>query len=118
MSQFFRSESCKGEKCTLCGAPADLKVGEEIMHDDPNPYRHNWTAYICGDCGDRLFAIAPHCVGRVPRGFSPLNVGYSAAALITATNPLFCSSCQLPMRLDPIGVYRCPRCGRTEFEIE
>jgi len=26
---------------------ATHKVGEEIPHDDPNPHRHNLTAYVC-----------------------------------------------------------------------
>jgi hypothetical protein len=59
MRTFHRSASCDGERCTLCGAPADLKVGEEIMHDDPMPSRHNWTAYICAPCGRRLFFPSP-----------------------------------------------------------
>jgi DNA-directed RNA polymerase subunit RPC12/RpoP len=52
---FWRSASCGGETCALCGAPAALKVGEEIMHDDPHPDRHNFTAYVCLRCGNRLF---------------------------------------------------------------
>lgn len=31
----------------MCGDPAVAKVGEEIMHDDPNHNRHNFTAYLC-----------------------------------------------------------------------
>lgn len=42
----FVSESCQGEVCR-CGAPAVAKIGEEIAHDDPNPNRHNLTAYVC-----------------------------------------------------------------------
>jgi imidazolonepropionase-like amidohydrolase len=38
--------ACRGEVC-WCGRPAAKKVGEEIMFDDPNPARHNLTAYIC-----------------------------------------------------------------------
>jgi hypothetical protein len=35
----------------MCGkAPAVVKVGEEIAHDDPNPHRHNATAYLCREC--------------------------------------------------------------------
>jgi hypothetical protein len=49
------SESCQGENCTLCGAPATHKVGEEIMKDDPQPVRHNLTSYICCHCFVRLF---------------------------------------------------------------
>lgn len=43
----FISESCEGEFCSMCGKPATNKVGEEIMHDDPLPNRHNLTAYVC-----------------------------------------------------------------------
>lgn len=43
----FVSISCEGEKCSVCGAPAKAKIGEEIMHDDPMPNRHNLTAYVC-----------------------------------------------------------------------
>lgn len=47
MSNRFVSASCQGERCTMCGAPAEAKVGEEIMWDDPNRNRHNLTAYVC-----------------------------------------------------------------------
>jgi hypothetical protein len=40
------SKACIGEKC-WCGEPAAKKVGEEILFDDPNPARHNLTAYVC-----------------------------------------------------------------------
>lgn len=40
------SKCCGGEKC-YCGLPATHKVGEEIQHDDPQPNRHNLTAYVC-----------------------------------------------------------------------
>lgn len=43
----FISESCRGERCSVCGDSATHKVGEEIPHDDPLPIRHNLTAYIC-----------------------------------------------------------------------
>ena len=43
----FVNASCQGELCTMCGAPAVAKVGEEIAHDDPMPHRHNLTAYVC-----------------------------------------------------------------------
>jgi hypothetical protein len=33
----------------MCGKPAAAKVGEEIFDDDPHPYRHNFTAYVCAD---------------------------------------------------------------------
>lgn len=43
----FVSASCKGEECRICQLPATHKVGEEIASDDPNPNRHNLTAYVC-----------------------------------------------------------------------
>jgi hypothetical protein len=43
----FISESCEGEFCSFCMKPATHKIGEEIMHDDPMPMRHNLTAYVC-----------------------------------------------------------------------
>lgn len=43
----WRSSTCKGEVCSICGAPAAAKVGEEIAYDDPMPTRHNLTAYVC-----------------------------------------------------------------------
>lgn len=50
----FVSSACAGEVCNFrigiggaCGTPATHKVGEEIMHDDPNPARHNLVAYLC-----------------------------------------------------------------------
>jgi hypothetical protein len=43
----FVSGSCRGEFCAVCGAAATHKVGEEIPHDDPDPGRHNLTAYLC-----------------------------------------------------------------------
>ena len=48
------SKCCEGEVCSLCGKPAQRKVGEEILHDDPNPYRHNLTAYVCLDHFNRI----------------------------------------------------------------
>ena len=51
------SASCGGEVCG-CGAPATHKMGEEIMHDDPNPYRHNLTAYVCCACFRRVVGDA------------------------------------------------------------
>ncbi len=43
----FVSLSCIGVRCSMCGQPAAHKVGEEMMSDDPNPIRHNLTAYVC-----------------------------------------------------------------------
>jgi len=64
---YWRSATCAGETCSLCGAPAEAKVGEEIAHDDPHPMRHNLTAYICakhfadlmGPAGSRLMMRRP-----------------------------------------------------------
>lgn len=42
------SMCCQGERCAICKEPAEAKVGEEIMPDDPFPHRHNLTAYVCG----------------------------------------------------------------------
>lgn len=47
--QAFVSATCEGERCSICGAPAAAKVGEEIPFDHPHPYRHNLTAYVCAD---------------------------------------------------------------------
>lgn len=38
---------CQGERCSMCGAQAWHKVGEEMFSSDPMPYRHNLTAYVC-----------------------------------------------------------------------
>jgi hypothetical protein len=54
----FRSASCVGELCRICSAPAAAKVGEEIMHDDPIPNRHNLTAYVCRDHFVMIFGRA------------------------------------------------------------
>jgi hypothetical protein len=61
MSETFVSATCGGEKCSICGAPAAAKVGEEIAFDDPMPHRHNLTAYICADHLDWIFTnrVAP-----------------------------------------------------------
>jgi hypothetical protein len=53
----FVSETCVGERCH-CGEPAVRKVGEEIPHDDPNPARHNLTAYVCARHYVELFGDA------------------------------------------------------------
>jgi hypothetical protein len=44
----YISTACEGERC-FCGQPAVKKIGEEIMFDDPNPHRHNLTAYVCAE---------------------------------------------------------------------
>ncbi len=57
----FVSASCGGEKCSMCGKDATHKVGEEIMHDDPNPNRHNYTAYVCCGCFRKILGPAVPC---------------------------------------------------------
>jgi len=43
----FVSACCEGERCRICGSPAEHKVEETIFDDDPMPVRHPLTAYIC-----------------------------------------------------------------------
>lgn len=65
----FVSASCQGETCNLrvtepprrCGKPATHKVGEEILHDDPNQIRHNLTAYVCCSHFARIVGPAAPC---------------------------------------------------------
>jgi len=57
----FVSASCKGEKCNICKSPATHKVGEEILSDDPNPVRHNLTAYVCCKCFRLIMGSAVPC---------------------------------------------------------
>lgn len=62
----FVSGSCRGEKCGMCyrhggDSPATHKVGEEIMHDDPNPIRHNFTQYVCCDHFEQILGLAVPC---------------------------------------------------------
>jgi hypothetical protein len=65
----FVSESCEGVKCCAikdfksspvkyCGKPAKHKLGEEMMHDDPNPNRHNLTQYVCCEDYVRVVGLA------------------------------------------------------------
>jgi len=61
------SASCGGEVCG-CGAPATHKLGEEIMHDDPNPYRHNLTAYVCCACFRHVVGDAVWHTAATPEG--------------------------------------------------
>lgn len=48
MNKSFVSACCDGEKC-WCGAPAEHKVEETILPDDPMPNRHGLSAYVCHD---------------------------------------------------------------------
>lgn len=57
----FVSASCGGERCQICGDAATHKVGEEILHDDPMPIRHNLTAYVCCDCFQMIFGPMADC---------------------------------------------------------
>ena len=56
----FVSSSCAGEICS-CGAGATHKVGEVIMHDDPDKMRHEYTAYVCCDCFQAIMGPAVCC---------------------------------------------------------
>lgn len=63
MENHFVSECCEGETCTMCekSTPATHKVGEEIFYDDPNGYRHNFTAYVCCKHFKQIFGRAVFC---------------------------------------------------------
>lgn len=51
----FVSGCCQGETCHMCGTrPAEHKVAEVIQYDDPNPNRHELTAYVCHHCFCRI----------------------------------------------------------------
>lgn len=58
------SASCGGERCSVCGAPATHKVGEEIQWDAPeqDQFRHNYTAYVCCEHFRMIFGSAVPCV--------------------------------------------------------
>jgi uncharacterized protein YuzE len=43
----FTPASARGEKCRMCGQPAQRKVEEVIFSDDPMEMRHPYTAYVC-----------------------------------------------------------------------
>lgn len=55
MSNKFISASCKGELCK-CGKLSAAKISEEIFHDDPNPFRHPLSVYVCEECFDNLMS--------------------------------------------------------------
>lgn len=42
----FVSGHCQGERC-YCGKPADHKIEEVVFRDDPLPFRHPLTRYVC-----------------------------------------------------------------------
>jgi len=58
--------ACYSERCTfqgsymLCGKQAMHKAGEEILDDDPNPIRHNLTAYVCCEHFAAMFGPTSH----------------------------------------------------------
>jgi hypothetical protein len=60
----FVSASCEGESCSICGKPATHKVGEEIMWDDPQKCRHNFTAYVCCEHFQMIFGSAVPCADK------------------------------------------------------
>jgi hypothetical protein len=47
MTGRFVSGACKGERCSVCGKPAEHKIEEAVLFDDPFPARHPLTAYVC-----------------------------------------------------------------------
>lgn len=57
----FVSACCAGELCARCTSPATHKVGEEVLPDEPNPHRHNLTAYLCCTHFRELFGPAAPC---------------------------------------------------------
>lgn len=59
----YVSLTCQGVRCSMCGLPATHKVGEEIAHDDPNPIRHNLTAYVCCAHFTTIMGLAWPCDG-------------------------------------------------------
>lgn len=46
----------------MCGMPATHKVAEEIMFDDPVPYRHGRSQYICCECFQILMGRSAGCL--------------------------------------------------------
>lgn len=61
LNSYHSSASCRGERCTVCGVDATHKLGEEIMHDDPFPHRHNLTAYVCCEHFRMILGPATRC---------------------------------------------------------
>lgn len=96
----FVGASCDGERCH-CGAPAVRKVGEEISYDDPNPRRHNLTAYVCA----RHFSEMMGPAGARSVGYTALASGSGDyAALARAIE-----------RLLPIGIHETPDYAEVSF---
>ena len=48
-----RSDSCIGEKCTMCKKEAFHKVSEVQFEDMPS-IGHGLTAYVCQMCFDKI----------------------------------------------------------------
>lgn len=67
MPGHFVSKSCGGERCSVCKEPATHKLGEEIPYDEPGPFRHNLTAYVC--CAH--FTMVVGAVYPCPKGEEP-----------------------------------------------
>lgn len=61
LGSYHSSASCRGEQCSVCGIDATHKLGEEIMHDDPFPERHNLTAYVCCEHFRMVLGPATRC---------------------------------------------------------
>lgn len=114
------SASCAGRHCTICRAPATHKLGEEIMSDDPMPYRHNLTAYVCCACFTRTLGPATGCVGVTNwYDITPADAkGIDLHERFDITAPLneVGERCPWPWEPQqllgaPIGQYHCAYCG-------
>lgn len=116
----FVSATCDGETCH-CGAPAVRKVGEEISYDDPNPRRHNHTAYVCarhyaelmGPSGARSVGYAARASSGDHAELARLAEAATPGDLDTVPNP--------PSEYGghSTGSYECPACqGAGEVEGE
>ena len=49
--------ACGGERCRICGKDAQRKVEEHIFDDDPMPYRHPFTTYMCLEHFNEIMGI-------------------------------------------------------------
>lgn len=83
--------SCGGELCSMCGKPAHRKVGEELFHDDPQPYRLSLTAYVCLDHFNQImdrsgYTRAPQqTVGDVADALKAMDECLEASAKLDAS---------------------------------
>lgn len=73
MPEHFVSAACCGERCIVCDSDATHKIGEEIFHDDPDPYRHNLTAYVCCRCFGAIMKVI--CPGTERPGKTSIEIG-------------------------------------------